>query len=103
SIFLPSGGGIRGMLTAINNSYLWVFHLSYDPAKERVENVEGILREVIGLGDIPIRILSVLPWQPTVKVATELKHGRIFLAGDAAHVMTPYGGNGANTGIQDVH
>lgn len=108
SIFLPRGGGVKGMLTAINNSDRWVFHLSYDPVRQRVEDFDekriiSALRQVIGLGDIPIRVLSVLPWQPAVKVATDLRHGRIFLAGDAAHTMTPYGGNGANTGIQDVH
>jgi hypothetical protein len=27
---------------------------------------------------------------------------RVFIAGDAAHTMTPYAGKGANTGIQDV-
>jgi hypothetical protein len=32
-----------------------------------------------------------------------MQHGRIFFAGDAAHTMTPYGGKGANSGIQDVH
>lgn len=32
-----------------------------------------------------------------------MQHGRVFLAGDAAHVMTPYGGKGANSGVQDVH
>jgi len=50
-----------------------------------------------------VRILSVLPWEPTVKVVDQMQHGRIFLAGDAAHVMTPYGGKGAATGVQDAH
>ncbi|KAA2240397.1 hypothetical protein F0L74_30035 [Chitinophaga agrisoli] len=98
----------KGFVAAINNSNRWVFHLHYDPAVAApedytTEKLVAILREVIGLPDIHIRIISVLPWQPTVKVVEQMQHGRIFLAGDAAHVMTPYGGKGANTGIQDAH
>jgi 2-polyprenyl-6-methoxyphenol hydroxylase-like FAD-dependent oxidoreductase len=32
----------------------------------------------------------------------QYRHGRIFLAGDAAHVHSPIGGQGMNTGIQDA-
>lgn len=101
--------GIRGLLSSINNTDRWVFHLSYDPAKgERPEDftperLTQILALVIGVEGTAIRVISVLPWQPTVKVVSTMQAGRIFLAGDAAHVMTPYGGKGANTGVQDVH
>src|SRR5690606_31048678 len=36
------------------------------------------------------------------KVAAEYRRGRVFLAGDAAHIHSPAGGQGMNTGIQDA-
>jgi hypothetical protein len=99
---------LHGILTAINNTDKWVFHLYYDPAKgERPEDythqrLEKLMQQMLGMPQMKIRIISVLPWQPTVSVVNEMQHGRILLAGDAAHQMTPYGGKGAATGVQDV-
>lgn len=99
---------LHGILTAINNTDKWVFHLYYDPAKgERPEDytherLEKLMQQMLGMPQMKIRIISVLPWQPTVSVVNDMQHGRILLAGDAAHQMTPYGGKGAATGVQDV-
>lgn len=101
--------GLTGFVTSINNSNKWVYQLRYFPEKnEQPEDYTdarliALLKTVLGFPELPVRIISVLPWQMTVRVANEMQYGRIFLAGDAAHVMTPYGGKGANTGIQDVH
>jgi|SRR5579863_7388385 len=61
------------------------------------------VRAGLGTDEIPVKIESVMDWQSTADLAERFTHGRIFLAGDAAHAMPPYGGFGGNTGIADAH
>lgn len=108
SQFLVDTPQMTGFLLTINNKDKWAFHLQYYP--ERGETVadysdaklKGMLNRILGIKGLDITILKVLPWQMTVKVADRMKEGRVFLAGDSAHTMTPYAGKGANSGIQDA-
>ena len=67
------------------------------------ERCKEFIRVALGADDIPITVENVMPWKAEADVAEAFQRGRIFLAGDSAHVMPPNGGFGGNTGVQDAH
>ena len=61
----------------------------------------GYVREALGDPDLPVEIENVQRWSASAEYAERLREGRVFVAGDAAHVMPPTGGFGGNCGVQD--
>jgi 2-polyprenyl-6-methoxyphenol hydroxylase-like FAD-dependent oxidoreductase len=78
-----------------------------DIANAAADTSEARLVELVragaGVPDLAVRIDGVARWRASSDVARRYRSGRIFLAGDAAHLMPPNGGFGGNTGIQDAH
>ena len=62
-----------------------------------------VLDEVVGV-PMHAEVISSAEWRAGVSlVAERFQVGRCFLAGDAAHLFTPTGGFGLNTGIEDAY
>jgi 2-polyprenyl-6-methoxyphenol hydroxylase-like FAD-dependent oxidoreductase len=47
-------------------------------------------------------VLSTDPWTARMQIVDRMRRGRVFLAGDAAHLNPPFGGHGLNTGLGDA-
>ncbi|HVQ13602.1 MAG TPA: FAD-dependent monooxygenase, partial [Vicinamibacterales bacterium] len=62
-----------------------------------------LIRAGVGQPDLPVRIDGYSRWRATADVAEKFQDGRVFIIGDAAHLMPPNGGFGGNTGIHDAH
>jgi 2-polyprenyl-6-methoxyphenol hydroxylase-like FAD-dependent oxidoreductase len=67
------------------------------------ERLVELVRAGAGVPDLGVRIDGLARWRATADVARRYQDRRIFLAGDAAHLMPPNGGFGGNTGIHDAH
>jgi 2-polyprenyl-6-methoxyphenol hydroxylase-like FAD-dependent oxidoreductase len=75
--------------------------------KDAQEPTLGIMNQIIKQRASSSLEIKEIHWQSHFwiheRVATHFQQGRIFLAGDAAHVHSPAGGQGMNTGIQDAY
>ena len=65
------------------------------------DNLQAMLQRVVPRSE-PYKIAHRSIYHVHQRVAKSFRHGRVLLAGDAAHVNNPLGGMGMNGGIQDA-
>ncbi|MEK9776025.1 MAG: FAD-dependent oxidoreductase [Quisquiliibacterium sp.] len=96
----------RGFMPAINGKDEFVFHTQIKPGEDTDQVDDGRVREMF-FEALGARCSVQLLWRSSwtaghALVAQRMRAGRFFLAGDAAHLFTPTGGLGYNTGVEDA-
>lgn len=114
-VFYVTNPRLRGFFRlnrAGQKGFLAINTIGEDVTRDEAVNVSAVmneelalelLRSAIGVPDLPMRIRQIIPWEAEASVATRFQQGRVFIAGDAAHIVPPNGGFGGNTGVQDAH
>lgn len=89
--------GSSSALVVQGNRKEFILHTRRPPGSDWPQILQGL----VGF-PFDFHIGYVFTWHPRALVANQYRVGRVFLAGDAAHLVTPWGGLGANSGIGDA-
>jgi 2-polyprenyl-6-methoxyphenol hydroxylase-like FAD-dependent oxidoreductase len=90
-------------ITSINGNDLWRMQIigSTERRKPTPAEIDEALRQAVGR-EFSYEVINVMPWVRRELVADSYGAGRVLITGDAAHLMSPTGAFGMNTGIQDA-
>ena len=96
----------RAFMASVDGAGEYAFHAALHPGEDADRWGEADARRVFteAVGEaLPIDVLSVGTWLAGhALVAQRFGAGRVFIAGDAAHLFTPTGGLGYNTAVEDA-
>lgn len=96
----------RAFMASVDGVAEYAFHAAVHPGEDSESWTEAdarrVFAETVG-ADVPIQVLSMGTWIAGHSlVAQKFQQGRVFIAGDAAHLFTPTGGLGYNTAVEDA-
>jgi 2-polyprenyl-6-methoxyphenol hydroxylase-like FAD-dependent oxidoreductase len=95
--------GTWATIVAINGRDQWRMSIigGATPRDLSQDDIHAAIRRAIG-HELQYEVLTVVPWVRKELVAESYRKGPAFILGDAAHVMSPTGAYGMNTGIGDA-
>ena len=94
-----------GTMMAIDGKETWLIHnflYNDEPDYDSIDR-DWAIRQILGVGpEFEYAVISKEDWIGRRLVADRFQNGRVFLAGDAAHLWIPHAGYGMNAGIADA-
>lgn len=90
-------------MVLVRQPHCWrfLFPLAPEAAEGTPEGLEAKVRHFIG--DVgALEVLNTITYRVHHRIASQWRSGRVFLAGDAAHLITPMWALGLNTGVLDA-
>jgi 3-(3-hydroxy-phenyl)propionate hydroxylase len=96
----------HGTFSLLRLPNIWRCSLYSDPGETEEQalqpaSIEAKLQRIV-MHDEPYRVEEIRPYRIHQRIVSDYRQGRVFLAGDAAHLNSPSGGMGMNGGIHDA-
>lgn len=96
----------RAFMASVDGRSEFAFHAAVHPGEDAETWTEADARRVFAEAfgrELDVEVLSFQTWTAGHSlVAQSFRRGRVFIAGDAAHLFTPTGGLGYNTAVEDA-
>lgn len=101
--WLVGPNGQWGNIVAVDGRDKWRLSMTGFEPGDTLSDSEAAdaIRRAVGT-DFDFTVHNALPWTRKQQVAETYRRDRVFIAGDAAHLLSPTGGFGMNTGIGDA-
>jgi 2-polyprenyl-6-methoxyphenol hydroxylase-like FAD-dependent oxidoreductase len=97
-IINPDAPALMGPLDPVDTWWIIAFGVDHGTG----EREAGRIIDAAAGVSAGATVLSTDPWTARMQIVDRMRRGRVFLAGDAAHLNPPFGGHGLNTGLGDA-
>src|SRR5215469_14222449 len=89
--------GHNSFLIMQDSTKHWTLHA----VVERDDDMKTLFQHIVGV-PVEYEMLTCNPWRQNLLLAERFAEGRVFMAGDAVHLVIPTGGLGMNGGVGDA-